>query len=120
MPYHVSGDEFSRIASAALDSIPDQLRRRLNADNLMITVDSGEGGEERADPHLLGYYEGGDESSFSPYAYPKRIVLIQRNLERWSRSHAELVEQVTDTVLHEVAHYFGMSHGDIRETRLRH
>jgi len=27
---------------------------------------------------------------------------------------------VHDTVLHEVAHYFGMSHTDIDQTRLRH
>jgi predicted Zn-dependent protease with MMP-like domain len=118
--YHVSSDEFARIADAALASIPEPLRTRMNEDNLLITVHSGSDPDEHVDERVLGYYEGGSSSTFSPYEYPKRIVLLQRHIERWSSSYAELVEQVTDTVLHEVAHYFGMSHRDISETRLRH
>ena len=59
-------------------------------------------------------------SSFSPSGYPKRIVLLQHHIERWCRTYAELVDQVHDTVLHEVGHYFGMNHEDIEKTRLRH
>jgi predicted Zn-dependent protease with MMP-like domain len=47
-------------------------------------------------------------------------VLLQHHIERWCRTRAELVEQVNDTLLHEVAHYFGMNHDDIDKTRLRH
>ena len=69
---------------------------------------------------MLGFYQGSTGSTFSAYEYPKRIVLLQHHIEAWSRTRAELVDQVTDTVLHEVAHYFGMNHDDIRQTRLRH
>jgi predicted Zn-dependent protease with MMP-like domain len=47
-------------------------------------------------------------------------VLLQHHIERWSRTREELVDQVHDTVLHEVAHYFGMNHKDIDQTRLHH
>jgi predicted Zn-dependent protease with MMP-like domain len=121
--YHVSTDEFERIAVAALDSIPTPLRERLEADNLMITIQPGASADDREhdiDERVLGFYEGATDSTFSSSPYPKRIVLLQRHIEAYCSTHQELVAQVTDTVLHEVAHYFGMSHDDIRDTRLGH
>lgn len=123
MPFRVSTDEFERIVTLALDSISPPLRARMNADNLMIVVQSeasDDDEENDVDEHVLGYYQGGTGSVFSAYEYPKRIVLLQRHIENWCRNYGELVDQVTDTVLHEVAHYFGLSHDDIRQTRLRH
>ena len=111
------------MAGAALDLIPTALRERMDADNLSITIQAGATAHDRAndiDEHVLGFYEGAEDSTFSAYTYPKRIVLLQGNIERWCASHGELAEQVQDTVLHEVAHYFGMSHADIEQTRLRH
>jgi predicted Zn-dependent protease with MMP-like domain len=121
--YHVSTDEFERIAVAALDSIPAPLRERLEADNLMITIQprsSADDLDHDIDEHVLGFYEGGTDSTFSSSPYPKRIVLLQEHIERYCSSHRELVVQVTDTVLHEVAHYFGLDHEDIRDSRLGH
>jgi predicted Zn-dependent protease with MMP-like domain len=123
VPYHVSPDEFEAIAAAALDSIPAPLRARMDADNLMITVQPGASADDRdedIDEHVLGFYEGSEDSVFSAYSYPKRIVLLQGHIERFSATHAQLVAQVHDTVLHEVAHYFGLSHNDIEQSRLRH
>ncbi len=123
MPYHVSADEFERIADDALDGIPVPLRARMDADNLIITVQPAATAYDRdndIDENVLGFYEGGEDSVFSAYSYPKRIVLLQGHIERWCGSYAELVDQVHDTVLHEVAHYFGMDHDDIGQTRLRH
>jgi len=118
--YHVSAQDFERIAGEALKSVPEPLRARMEADNVMITVRSDAGADEAddSDERLLGFYEDSGDSTFSPYAYPKRIVLMQRHIERWCRTRSELVAQITDTVLHEVAHYFGMSHEDMRSTRL--
>src|ERR1700674_1868759 len=123
MPLHVSTDECERIAGAALDSVAAPFRARMSADNLMIIVQpelTEDDRENDIDGHVLGFYQGGDESSFSAFEYPKRIVLLQSNIERWCETRTELVEQITDTVLHEVAHYFGMNHRDIGQTRLRH
>jgi predicted Zn-dependent protease with MMP-like domain len=123
MPYRVSVDEFERIAADALDSIPPPLRARLEADNLMITIQPGASPDDRdndIDGRVLGFYQGAVESTFSPNPYPQRIVLLQRHIENYCSSHEELVEQVTDTVLHEVAHYFGLDHDDLEGTRLGH
>jgi len=123
VPFHVSTDEFERIAGAALETIAAPLRARMNADNLMIIVQQDANDADGArdfDERVLGFYQGDSESAFDAYEYPKRIVLLQRHIERWCSTRAELVDQVTDTVLHEVAHYFGMNHDDIRQTRLRH
>jgi len=119
----VSTDEFEFVARAALDLVPEPLRVRMEADNLLIAIRDGtddDGSSDDVDERVLGYYQGDTESVFSAYEYPKRIVLIQPHIERWCRTYDELVAQVTDTVLHEVAHYFGMNHDDIRQTRLRH
>jgi len=123
VPFHVSTDEFERIVALALDTVVAPLRERMNADNLMIVVQPALTDDDRGndiDEHVLGFYQGGSESTFSAFEYPKRIVLLQRNIENWSATRADLVDQVTDTVLHEVAHYFGMNHRDIEQTRLRH
>lgn len=122
MAYHVPEGEFERIVAVALERIPAPLRARMDADNLMIVVQPESGEDDRdsgIDEHVLGFYQGHTGSFFSPFEYPKRIVLLQQHLERWSNSYAQLVTEVTDTVLHEVAHYFGMSHDDMRHTRLR-
>jgi predicted Zn-dependent protease with MMP-like domain len=121
--YHVSADEFERIAADALESIPPALRARMDADNLLITIQQEATPDDRGtgiDERVLGYFQGATESSFSASGYPKRIVLLQHHIERWCRSYDELVDQVHDTVLHEVGHYFGMNHDDIEKTRLRH
>jgi predicted Zn-dependent protease with MMP-like domain len=123
MAYHVSADEFERIASDALESIPPALRSQMDADNLLITIQRGATNDDRdegIDERVLGYFQGSTESTFSPTGYPKRIVLLQHHIERWCRTREELVDQVNDTVLHEVAHYFGMDHDDIEKTRLHH
>ncbi|MHB8487977.1 MAG: metallopeptidase family protein [Candidatus Dormibacteria bacterium] len=123
MAYHVSADEFERIAADALESIPPALRAQMDADNLLITIQPEATADDRGrgiDDRVLGYFQGANESTFSPSGYPKRIVLLQHHIEKWCWTHAELVDQVHDTVLHEVAHYFGMNHADIDRTRLHH
>ena len=123
MAFHVSPEDFEAIAIDALETIPPALRARMDADNLLITIQPGATEDDRGsgiDERVLGYFQGATESTFSPTAYPKRIVLLQHHIERWCRSRADLVDQVNDTLLHEVAHYFGMNHADIQKTRLHH
>ncbi|HEY6469440.1 MAG TPA: metallopeptidase family protein [Candidatus Dormibacteraeota bacterium] len=123
MAYHVTTEEFEEIVRATLDGVEPSLRERMDADNLMIIVQPGPSDDDRAngiDERVLGFYQGASGSTFTAYEFPKRIVLLQGNIERWCASRTELVAQINDTVLHEVAHYFGMNHRDIGQTRLRH
>ncbi|HUZ70743.1 MAG TPA: metallopeptidase family protein [Candidatus Saccharimonadales bacterium] len=123
MAYHVTAEEFEEMVRATLDRVEAPLRARMDADNLMITVQQAPSDDDREngiDEHVLGFYQGTSGSTFSAYEFPKRIVLLQGNIERWCSTRTELVAQISDTVLHEVAHYFGMNHRDIGQTRLRH
>jgi predicted Zn-dependent protease with MMP-like domain len=112
MPAHVDRDTFEQLAEEALDSLPSALRDRIS--NVEICVEDLPGAEAAAHglgSRLLGLYHGipltrrGD-------AYwgvmPDRIFLYQRNIENVCRSFEELRDLVRTTVIHEVAHHFGI------------
>jgi predicted Zn-dependent protease with MMP-like domain len=119
-----------RLAPAAFDALVDRAvanlpaRFRVRMQNLVIVVQP-----QGPSPDLLGLYEGlpvterhasGPTSAFGP----DRIRIFQRPHEEMARTLAELERIVTDTVWHEVGHYFGLSEREIhaaedRRERLR-
>ncbi len=97
---------------AALDSLPEDLGRLMR--NVAVTVEHGPG-----PPGLLGLYQGIPLTSrTSQYAgvLPDRITIYRRAICAICGSEAEVVEQVRRTVIHEVAHHFGID--DARLTEL--
>lgn len=113
---------FEKLVSEAVNALPDQFLSRL--DNVEIVVEDFpsldiqqiEGLESPYD--LLGYYEGvplteRDEAA-SPWL-PDRITVFQKPLEAICTSRLELIEEVQRTVVHEVAHYFGIEEDRISE-----
>ncbi|MFZ2034356.1 MAG: hypothetical protein WAW53_11430, partial [Candidatus Dormiibacterota bacterium] len=64
MAYHVSADEFERIAAEALETIPAALRAQMDADNLLITIQQDATEDDRGggiDERVLGYFQGSTE-----------------------------------------------------------
>jgi predicted Zn-dependent protease with MMP-like domain len=63
------------------------------------------------DPELLGLFVGTarTERTFAAAGIesPPRILLFQRNLERFARDEAELRREIARTLHHELAHYLG-------------
>jgi predicted Zn-dependent protease with MMP-like domain len=104
----VSPDRFEALVADALDSLPEELGRRM--DNVVVSVrDRG------PSPGLLGLYEGiplTRRAEYGGLAMPDRITIFREAILRRCRSEAEVVEQVRITVVHEVAHHFGI--GDDR------
>ncbi len=103
-------DHFHRLVDDAVDSLPDDLLGYL--DNVQITVEDvppadpvGEGEEL-----LLGLYQGvpRPEREHGMAELPDRITLFRRPLELRARNRHELAELVRDTVVHEIAHHFGI------------
>jgi predicted Zn-dependent protease with MMP-like domain len=45
---------------------------------------------------------------------PDRITLFKANLEAFSRTREELRENIRDTLIHEIGHYYGMTERQIR------
>ena len=79
----------------ALDSLPPELARGL--DNVAVVVEE----ENADDPDLLGLFEE------QPYM-PAKISIYRLPLEASFPDPRELEQEIRITVLHELAHYFGI------------
>jgi predicted Zn-dependent protease with MMP-like domain len=86
---------FDQQVRAALDSLPPDLARAL--ENVAVVVED----ENPEDPDLLGLFQE------EPYL-PAKISIYRRPLEESFTDPRELQEEIRITVLHELAHYFGI------------
>ena len=123
-PVHLPDADFEDAVGDALDSLPPDLAEAM--DNVVILVqdepepdmlrreDYGELGR----PTLLGLYDGVPlterDTSWS-LVLPDRIFIFKGPLERWCTSREELVEEITVTVIHEIAHHFGIDDDRLHE-----
>ncbi|MGH9244354.1 MAG: metallopeptidase family protein [Acidimicrobiales bacterium] len=106
---HVSPERFEELVADALDSLPPELAVRM--DNVALFI------EDRARQRgLLGRYEGipltRRDRSYAGMVMPDRITIFREAILDVCASEDEVVEQVRITVVHEVAHHFGI--GDRR------
>jgi predicted Zn-dependent protease with MMP-like domain len=110
----VSNEHFEALVELALDSLPESLARAV--ENVAVVVEDRAGDGRR----LFGLYEGIPLTQRSPASYsgvmPDRITLFQDTISSVCSTEADLVRQVRKTVIHEVAHHFGIS--DERLTEL--
>jgi predicted Zn-dependent protease with MMP-like domain len=113
--------EFDRLVEQAYKRIPARFRRRLR--NVAVTVEMEPSPRQLARARvaagctLLGLYEGRPltrRSVFEPWAMPDRITVFQGPHERLAHSPEHLLELVSATVWHEIAHYFGMDEAQVR------
>lgn len=109
----ISDDEVERIAVAALDLLPPEVRAKLaNVPILIEDVPSEALVEDGTDPRLLGLFSGSPMTDdLAPVV--TNIHLFKRNLERAAHDLDELAAEITITVLHETAHYFGLEEDDL-------
>lgn len=110
-------EEFERRATAALRELPSELRERLKSVAIVIDERPGEAMvRDGVDPRILGLYSGvpyPDRSVLGAGAFPEVIYLFSRNLEAEVGDKRELAEQIRITVVHETAHYFGLSDDEL-------
>jgi predicted Zn-dependent protease with MMP-like domain len=113
---------FKALARDAVNGLPEHLRARI--DNVAIIVRGRPTAHElRASgvPRggtLLGLYQGTPlplRNSGYTMALPDRIYLFREPLEAISRTDEQLVAQIRRTVLHELAHHFGISDARLHE-----
>jgi len=109
----VSPEDFDEVVGEALDGVPQELTRLM--DNVALFVEDE---PPPGNPHLLGWYHGTPLTergwNYSG-VLPDRIVVFRRPLLRMCRSRAELVDQVRITVVHEIAHHFGIDDARLHE-----
>jgi len=113
--------EFERVVNEALESLPERFTRLIK--NVAITVEDEPSDEdlenieddEDADSELLGLYRGvalTDRTHDMPLL-PDEIALFRGPIERASSSRADAMEQIRETVMHELGHYFGLGHDEM-------
>jgi predicted Zn-dependent protease with MMP-like domain len=108
----VSTERFEALVAEALDAIPDELGRYM--DNVAVFV------EDRPRQHgLLGLYQGipltRRDSGYAGMVVPDRITIYREPICALCTTEADVVRQVQVTVLHEVAHHFGIGDQRLRE-----
>jgi predicted Zn-dependent protease with MMP-like domain len=118
----LNNKEFDRIVKKAIARIPEEIRQHL--ENILITV------QQRPDPDmlaemgyapdepLLGLYWGvplNERTVGEPPLYPDTIFIYKEPLEEMCATREELEEEIEVTVVHEVAHFLGMSEERLAE-----
>lgn len=108
----MSRAEFEQAVNDGIDLVPDELFDAM--DNVVIVVD---GEPPPDDPELLGVYDGVPltERGDTPPLWPDRIVIYQGPLQRYCHDRDELVEEIAITVVHEIAHHFGIDDERLHE-----
>ena len=106
MPVRLDRKRFEELVGDALDAVPAQLLDLL--DNVVILVEDDPPAE---DPDLLGVYEGHaltERGWDYSGVLPDRIVIYRRPILAICDTEADVVEEVGVTVVHEIAHHFGI------------
>ena len=106
----------------AIAEIPPELRRRVS--NVAIVIEQRPSREDREmagigpGQLLLGLYHGiplPDRGENYNLVMPDKISIYQESIEAVSDDEDEVIEQVRVTVLHEIAHYFGIDDDRLHE-----
>jgi len=111
---------FELLVGEALSSIPAEFQEKM--ENVLVRVQY-EPGEEvmqrvgiKAEYTLLGLYEGVPLTSYGQARapHPEIITIYQRTIEAYCHGDPDRIrEQVRHTILHEVAHHFGIDHEEM-------
>jgi predicted Zn-dependent protease with MMP-like domain len=109
----VTPEEFEELVGQALDTIPARLAAAM--DNVVVVVEAEPPpGQE----DLLGLYEGiplTQRDGWYAGVLPDRITVFRGPILRRCRTYAEAVEEVRVTVVHEIAHHFGIDDDELDE-----
>ena len=113
---------FEELISDAIRELPEEFREKLK--NVAILVEDYpskellEQMEVAPDDTLFGLYEGvplTERGFFAEPLYPDRILIFQRAIEDECDSLDEVKAELKTTLVHEVAHFFGMDDDYLEE-----
>jgi predicted Zn-dependent protease with MMP-like domain len=109
----MSRERFEELVGDALDGVPEELAALM--DNVVILVED----EPPAhDPELLGFYHGTpltERDTRYAGVLPDRIMIFRNPILRMCRYEDEVVDEVRITVVHEIAHHFGIDDERLHE-----
>jgi predicted Zn-dependent protease with MMP-like domain len=108
----MSQQRFDELVSDALDLIPADLAAAI--DNVVVLVAD----RHDEEPGLLGLYEGialTERDSWYAGSLPDTITIYRDALLDICDSEEQVVEEVAITVIHEIAHHFGIDEERLHE-----
>ena len=106
----MSRHRFETLVAEALDDIPDELARFMENVAIIVEDDHPDG--------LLGLYEGTPLTERHDYGLmqmPDRITIFRKPILEMCVSEDDVVEEVYVTIVHEVAHHFGIDDDTLDE-----
>ena len=110
--YPVGSAEFERLVGEALDAIPPELGRLMS--NVAVLVED----EPPPGEDLLGLYEGvplTERDGWYAGVLPDTITIFRLPILRICETESDVVDEVRTTVVHEVAHHFGIDDDELDE-----
>lgn len=102
----LDADRFEELVRAALDRVPPELASML--DNVVLFIEDDAPAD---DPHLLGFYDGiplTERDTHYAGVLPDRIFVFRNPTLAICDTEADVIEEVGITVVHEIAHFFGI------------
>ncbi len=118
-------ERFEELVRQALELLPPEIAQRMS--NVDVEVQDQPSPKQLGSlgvpsgATLLGLYQGVPltrRTSGYHMVPPDRIIIFQRPLETISRDEEDLVDRVRATVIHEVAHHFGISDRRLRQIEI--
>lgn len=109
----MSEDRFAELVEAAFARVPAELTALL--DNVVLFIEDDAPPE---DPHLLGLYDGvalTERDTAYGGVLPDRITVFRRPTLAICDTEDDVVEEVGITVVHEIAHHFGIDDDRLHE-----
>jgi predicted Zn-dependent protease with MMP-like domain len=105
-------EQFESLVADALDEVPSALMKLM--DNVVVLVED----RNEEEPDLLGLYEGfalTERGWDYGGALPDRIMIYREAICDICETEDDVVEEVTITVVHEIAHHFGIDDDRLHE-----
>ena len=111
--HSLTAEEFEKLVVDELDLLPDEM-----VDGLENVVFVTEDRPEDGSLDLLGLYDGVDLTRRDNYGFgelPDRIILYREPLLAVSRDLEELKDQIHVTLVHEIAHFYGIDDDELHD-----
>jgi predicted Zn-dependent protease with MMP-like domain len=109
----VSADRFAELVEAAFEAVPAELAALL--DNVVLFIEDDAPPD---DPTLLGLYDGiplTERDGTYAGVMPDRIFVYRNPTLQICDTEEDVVEEVGITVVHEIAHHFGIEDDRLHE-----
>jgi len=112
VPVEMSRQRFDELVGEALDLIPPEFAAAM--DNVVVLVED----RHPEEPDLLGLYHGialTRRTSDYGGVLPDRVTIYREAILDICLTEDDVVEEVAITVIHEVAHHFGIDDAKLHE-----